>query len=298
MLRFFLIVLAIGAGSLFAVSIVQFEVPRADTLELVPEARFQSELISESSGIVRSTQFDGIFWTHNDSGDEARLFPVRLDGTVAHPAWIDNYTGLHIPDAVNIDWEDIAVDDDMLIIGACGNNANCRRDLALYLVKEPNPYAVDRCRTFQTIQFHYPEQDGFPPQMRNYDCEAVFTAGGFIYLLTKHRSDQNTFLYRVDAGSKDFDQPAVRLAGFDAGGMVTAADCSSDGTKLAVLTYTAVWVFTSAEPERWFAGAVMWQPISAKQCEAICWDDDWLVITNEQMDIFRIDPATFIQIRD
>ena len=45
-----------------------------------PTAIFDSRDIDESSGIVMSRQYPGIFWTHNDSGDLARLFAVRANG--------------------------------------------------------------------------------------------------------------------------------------------------------------------------------------------------------------------------
>ena len=82
---------------------------------------------------------------------------------------------MRIPDAVNIDWEDIAVDDaGNIIIGACGNNANTRRDLALYMIREPHPLATTMTRVWKRIDFHFPEQTDFPPEKANFDCEAVF----------------------------------------------------------------------------------------------------------------------------
>src|SRR5690554_2307724 len=55
------------------------EVPEA-TLELVPHARLTHPPLSEISGITRSISRDDLYWIHNDSGDEARIFAINGDG--------------------------------------------------------------------------------------------------------------------------------------------------------------------------------------------------------------------------
>ncbi len=293
-----LLILLTATATLSAQDVLSVELPVADTLELTATATFETETINESSGIVHSRQFDEVYWTLNDSGDSARIFPFALDGSVFQPEWMHDFQGIAIQDAVNIDWEDIAADDQgNLIIGACGNNINARRDLALYIVREPHPLAASRTRYFQKIFFHYPEQNAYPPEMVNFDCEAVFWAHGHAYLLTKHRSDTNTVLYRLDTLDPLADNPALKLATFDIGGHVTGADCTPDGRKLAVLTYTAIWVFESDGDDNWFEGSILWLPISAKQCEAICWNGDQLIITNEQMEIFEAPMDKLIRVR-
>ena len=80
-----------------------------------------------------------VFWTHNDSGDAARVFATDRDGKLIQPDWYGgDYEGLKIKGAYNIDWEDIAIDNKgNLVIGAFGNNGNARRDLCLYLILNP-----------------------------------------------------------------------------------------------------------------------------------------------------------------
>ena len=293
-----LALLLVLAAALPAQEVLSATLPDMDPIELAASATFQLEDINESSAIVHSRQYDTVFWTLNDSGDSARIFPFALDGSVYAPEWMEDYTGIAIPDAVNIDWEDMAVDaEGNLIIGACGNNDNIRRDLALYIVREPHPLGTVQTRYLQRICFHYPEQTAFPPEMVNFDCEAVFCAGGHVYLLTKHRSDTNTVLYRLDTMDPNEDNPATKLATFAIQGMVTAADCTPDGTKLAVLTYDNIWVFTSDTPGEWFTGRKQWMPISAKQCEGICWNGDQLIITNEQMEIIEVPMDKFLDVK-
>ncbi|GAB4267013.1 MAG: hypothetical protein Kow0092_20190 [Deferrisomatales bacterium] len=265
-------------------------VPRRATQALERCGTIASPLIRESSGLVRSRRFPDIYWTHNDSGDEARLFALRRDGTpVEGPA---GPAGIRVRGARNVDWEDIAADDaGHLFLGDIGNNANTRRDLVVYVIDEPDP-AADRWATpVRRLPFHYPDQDGFPPSRRNFDAEALFWARGRLYLITKHRSDPFATLYRFDEAGPEGSTPLTLLSAFDTRGQVTAADASPDGRRLAVLTYGAVWVFERPPgSDDYFQGAVSWMPIRARQCEALCWDGDRLLLGNEQGEIYCVDP--------
>jgi len=70
---------------------------------------------------------------------------------------------------------------------------------------------------------------------------------------------------------------------FDIGGKVTAADATSDGTKLAVLTYKAIWIFEiPPNTDHYFDGKISWLPIQIGQCEAICFDGDRLIISSDE----------------
>lgn len=254
--------------------------------------------ITESSGLVRSRTHPGVFWTHNDSGDTARIFAVRRDGSPIIPKGSKVYDGVRIFGAVNEDWEDIAADDaGNLIIGDVGNNNGNRRELALYVVPEPDPLAAATARGARRVPIVYPEQRNHP-DARSFDAEAVFWARGKIYVLTKHRSGSQTTLYRLD--SEDSVRPNVLtpVGVFDTQGPVTGADASPDGTKLAVLTYTSVWLFVVGEgSDDYFAGRVAWMPIFAKQCEAICFDGDTLLIGNEQRDLYEVGLDRFIPVK-
>src|SRR3954452_480338 len=76
--------------------------------------RFDHRGIAEPSGIVASRKNPGIFWVHNDSGNPPVLFAVKRDGKLVREYRVE---------AVNLDWEDIAIDDaGHLYIGDIGNN--------------------------------------------------------------------------------------------------------------------------------------------------------------------------------
>jgi len=257
---------------------------------LTPSARIVPDMINESSAIVKSQRFENTYWTLNDSGDSPRIFALREDGTLISPEGSKGYNGISIVNAQNSDWEDMALDNaGHLYIADSGNNINERRDLVIYQIPEPDPTKQSSSQPAIAFPFHYPDQKSFPPEQMNFDGEALFWSAGHLYLLTKHRSDTHTKLYRFDTLEPDRDLPLTLLGEYEMGDMVTAADTSPDGRQLAVLTRSSVWLFEVLQPgDFFFKGKAYKLQISAGQCEGICIDGNLVRITNEQRDIFLI----------
>lgn len=258
--------------------------------------------LSEPSGLTAGQQ-PGVYWTHNDSGDGPVLYAVTVDGRLLGRFRVEG--------AEASDWEAITADGQgRLIVGDIGNNANDRRDLTVYRLPEPRvplgaPEPVEGAVTVErAVRFHFPEQRAFPPEARNFDAEALFwdpqRAGGTLYLLTKHRGDMATVLYRFDTlepgASVALSARGRFVVGGDPhrfGGMVTGADLSPDGRYLAVLTYHALFIFGRPPTgDDWLAHLhlrVDFDQDVTQQAEAIAWHGDALVFTNEQGGIFRIE---------
>lgn len=257
-----------------------------DPLVLQPVARLAPGARDETSGIVRSRRDPSLYWVAGDSGNPARVYPVRADGSLAWGA-----KGVEVLASRNTDWEALAIDaSGRLIIADLGNNAQGRTDLRLYVLPEPQT-GTESTPAAEEWHVRYPDQawkDGKPAGPANFDCEAIFTVGDDVYLLTKHRSDSRTKMYRVDRGQdgvlerRDTLPPWSMLTyidSFEAGGMVTAADASEDGLRLAVLTYGRVWVFERTDPlTPFFAGRVLSRRIEAARSggvlESICFGED------------------------
>ena len=278
--------------------VISVEIPEMEMETLISYSTFSDSKINESSALIKSRNFEDTYWTLNDSGDEARIFPFNSEGASYFPEWDKENSEILIPNGVNIDWESMTNDNDgNLIIGACGNNINMRRDLALYVFKEPVPTQSNKTRVMKTIPFYYPDQESFPPEKRNFDCEAIFNAFGKNYFLSKHRSDKLTTLYRMDSTNANEENALTKIAEFDIDGMVTGADVSVDGKTLAILTYNNVWLFISENGDDYFNGEIYYKSISAKQCEAICIDGENLMISNEQMELFRLPISCMIKLK-
>lgn len=276
------------------------ELPRVAKLQLKPYSTLEIPANSEPSGLVKSRLWPDVYWAHNDSGDIPRIFAVHKDGRIYPSERNGAAHGVHIPDAVNVDWEDITSDDQgNLIIADFGNSEkNDRRDLCLYWIFEPHP-SIGMTSVQRKVFFAYPDQKEFPSPIRNFDAEAIFYAHGHVYILTKHRSDTGTTLYRLDSMEPNRINMLTKLDSFDTQGRVTGADASPDGRRLAVLTYDGVWVFETSEKERWFDGSIRWIPTEDEDAEAITLDGDQLIISAGEGDgyLYEIPISSLIQVR-
>ncbi len=304
-------------------------------LDIIHQVEFAP--ISEMSGIVRSP-LDGSFWVHNDSGDEPRLFALDADGRVRIPQNLAGqyhgeaaepgktpWPGVRIENARNNDWEDVTSDGVNLYIADLGNNGNARRDLGIYIVPWDALADTGAASATRFVPVHYPEQNGFPPRQRHFDSESLFHADGRLYAITKHRESfpnqrmqPGANLYRLDSlsgmepglgpelgpGLEPGLEPAeesnaLRLIDHHPElTAATAAELSPNGNTLAVLTYTAVWLFERPEAgDQWLSAPSRKLDLhtdTARQIEAIAWlDDETLVLSNEQRDWFELSTASF-----
>lgn len=282
-----------------------------DGYRLEVSYRVEFESIGEMSGIVRNP-LDGSFWVHNDSGDEPRLFALDAEGRVQVPESLtDEYhaeeeeegkepwPGVFIENAVNQDWEDVASDGINLYIADMGNNRNARRNLGIYVVPWDSLSDTQAATATRFIPVHYPEQTGFPPLERHFDSESLFFADGSLYAITKHRESfpnqrmqPGANLYRLDSQSESESNALTLIDHHPELTAATAAELSPDGNTLAVLSYTAVWLFERpAEGDAWLSAPSNRLPLdvnAARQIEAIAWlDAETLIVTNEQRDWFE-----------
>lgn len=259
---------------------------------LQPVGKIDPSLVTECSGLVQSLRYDDVFWALGDSGSAAAVVPVTADGKLARgwsgPVRIEGYK--------NYDWEDLALDEKgNLIIADVGNNRGRRKQLMLHFVNEPRPGSTV-VRPVRTLRVHYEDQREASP---DYDCEAVFSAGGRIFLLTKHRSDKRTRLYRLEGESVKKSNPLRLVDSFEIGGMVTAADASPDGKLVAVLTYTSLWIF-EFDPATGsiFRRGMRWTPVFAWQAEAAAFHgNDAVVIANEGGQLYRVSVGSMEKVR-
>jgi hypothetical protein len=269
--------------------------------------------INEISGMVKSRRFDDIYWIHNDSGDEARLFALDRSGEIVFPDFLRGafhgaaseankvpWPGHRVGVAANIDWEDITIDDDMIYVADTGNNGNARRDLGIYVIPEPNPRAVESTRPIRFLPVVYPEQKQYPADQWHFDSESLFIDKGTLYLISKHRQageiskfEPGANLYRLDTQYTDRQNKLIKVDHHDRLAVATGADLSPDGRWLAIISYIDLWIFERpAKGDQWFKGKAFRKsldPTQVKTMEAIAWvDNDNLVVANEEGEIYRV----------
>lgn len=286
----------VGASS--EVPVVAPATPRLDPLRPPCVGRMDTSLIRECSGFAASKKYPGVYWTLSDSGDGARIFAINALGETVPNVAGKKFAGIRVTGAKNVDWESLAVDGaGRLIIGDFGDNLSGRRDLCLYVLDtEPDPARAAGTVKARRVPLRYCDRVKVPEPAKNHDGEAMFCHRGAVYVFTKHWSDAASTLHRVDmtAGENE-PKPTTLVARFESRGMVTDAAVSPDGRRLAVLTYTGVWVFAlpANDAEHPLSGRALYRPLvfplTSWQVEAIAFtDDETLLIGNEEGDLYRV----------
>ena len=199
-----------------------------------------SKLIPEASGIVKSRRYPGIFWVHNDSGNPPLLFAIRGDGRIVRQF------RLGVP---NIDWEDIAIDDQgHLYLGDIGNNTRALPLRAIYRIDEPDPGSpADKPVAASAVTFY-----ALPAENR-FDAESLFYDRGTAILVAKYLDGREAELFAVPLEPPSpLLRPAQprsigRLPGFTE--PATGADLSADGTLLAVCSTAVTRVYRRDDVE-------------------------------------------------
>ena len=237
-----------------------------------PLGQYTHTAIRESSGIVASRQFEGVYWTLNDSGNPSTLYATQRNGTLIKE--------IEIRGTRNFDWEALAIDDKgQLWIGDIGNNSRMRIDLNVAVIKEPDPYTETEAHVIAKYPYKYPEQ--------NVDAEGLFIADGIPYIVTKEQS--SAVLFRFPTMKADSKQTLERVGEFTDARLVTGAGVSPDGKRLAVCTYNALWVYHADDGN--ISGMIQSKPWILQhnfQGEAICFEGYNLYLTNEARDIYSL----------
>jgi len=139
----------------------------------------------ETSGLIHWNQ---LIWTHNDNRDN-RLYALDTSTAVVQ----NTYT---IPSS-NLDWEDIAQDENYVYIGDFGNNGNGNRT-NLHILRAEKTSLLSGTPLLDTLYFSYSNQSNFNPAGANntdFDCEALIVSQDSIYLFTKQWVSEKSAVY-------------------------------------------------------------------------------------------------------
>ena len=178
-----------------------------------------SKKIDETSGLEI---IDGQFITHNDSGDEAKLYYLDKKGVIVHER------NLH--GAKNNDWEDITKDEDYLYVANMGNNLDNRKNLSIF--KVPIDISNDQV---EEIEFNYPEQVKFITLEKSsqYDAESLIAIDENLIIFTKNKLKKITEIYTLPKTAGKYE--AKKIGSLNTQSIITGADYDSK-TKLLALT--------------------------------------------------------------
>ena len=215
--------------------------------------------LGEASGIVASRNNSGVLWTHNDSGDSARIFAIDIHG---------RKLGIYnLPGGVNVDYEDIAMGPGpvtnvlYLYVGDIGDNVGSRSNVRVYQIPEPAVYSSQFASPFtsnlkgvRALTFTYPDGP--------HDAEAMFVdpRTGDLFIVAKHANPAKVYTAsktQLDAGNTN----QLALAGSVSFDSASGADISADGSEIIIRQedFARLW---KRAPGQSVMGALAGLPVS------------------------------------
>lgn len=183
-------------------------------------------LVNETSGLI---YLNNTLITHNDSGNSNELFEIDLiSGNISRTITISN--------ATNIDWEDIAYDNNYIYIGDFGNFDATRTDLRVYRILRSEFFNSNSVMA-DIIHFSYEDQTDFSVQefTTNFDAEALIHFNNNLYIFTKNWADGNTNIYQLPKIPGTYSISILDVV--NSQGLVTGATTSIDESSVVLCGY-------------------------------------------------------------
>lgn len=223
----------------------------------------------EASGLVASRQSPGVLWSHNDSGDDARLFALRDDGRAL--------ARLSLAGVPAIDFEDLALGPcpeatgepgACLFVADTGNNLGDRDELVVYATPEPavdlasepaiavtgesgsTPLELEATRIWR-FPLTFPE--GLPGAPLDVEAAMLSADGQSLYFFEKNNDERAHILHHPGPLVPDQAAELVVLGDFaspgfaiDFGRSITAADMHPSGERILLRVYTGIYEYRFA----------------------------------------------------
>jgi hypothetical protein len=216
---------------------------RCPTWHLLAQPHVASADITEASGLAGGQLNPGVWWTHNDSGDVARLFALEGDGRLL--------TTVTVAGAEAWDWEDIDMGPGpggrpYLYVADVGDNFRIRQSSIRYqLYRLPEPRLGTIAPAALTTRADRIDIV-FPDGPHNTEATLLDPVTGDYVIITK---ETPATVFRIPAaklvagstvvptkvGDMTFDDPAN---GHD---RPVGADISADGSMVVVKTMELTW---------------------------------------------------------
>lgn len=192
--------------------------------------------LPELSGLAASARYPGVYWAHNDSGNDFELFAIDETGRVR--------ARLTLTGAQPRDVEDVAVGpcspgsaSTCVFLADIGDNFELRDQVRLFRLPEPDALGDVSVRV-EELPFKYPDEA--------HDAEALVAdpRSGRLAVITKTRRSLGD-VYALDGLAPGVVIQATKLGTLVAPGGVdrvtTAASLHPSGERMLVRTYSRVW---------------------------------------------------------
>ncbi|MDY7228281.1 hypothetical protein [Hyalangium rubrum] len=202
--------------------------------------------LPELSGMAASARHPGIFWAHNDSDNDFRLYAVEDSGKVRATVTLTGATPRDVEDITVGPCAPGANAPPCLYLADTGDNFQRREQVRLYRLPEPEQLA-DVSLPVETLAFTYPEGP------RNTESLIIDARTGRLAVITK-TMDSLGEVYALDGLSPGGVGKATRLgtlrAPQEVDRLTTAASLHPSGERLLLRTYTRVWEVRRPQAQR------------------------------------------------
>jgi hypothetical protein len=224
-------------GLLLLATVLLAIIPTVAGAEDTLAFRIKDARITESSGLAVDPA-GNIYWTVNDSGDRGVAYGLGLNGKVQGTL---NFR------AQPFDVEAVAVHADQLYIADIGDNNDRRSFVRVFFFQ--NPRANGLTVTYHAYDFRYP--DG------SHNAETLLVnKSGRLFLVTK---DKDAAVYAAPKEPKRSSINKLKRVGAVPSG-VTDGTFLPDGDRIALLTYSTVYVLNASTYEVLASAPIPAQP--------------------------------------
>jgi len=227
--------------------------------------------LNEASGLAVSHRYTNVLWSHNDSGDESRIYAMSYRGK--------HLAAFQLKDIEAIDWEDIAcgsgpvTQTSYLYIADIGDNKAQRQTKFIYRllepeIKESSPKSIVWITQFDQISYQY--SDG----MRDAESLLIDSKTLDLYIVSKREEQVGVYKLAYPQSLKTINT-AEKMATLPFSWAV-AGDLSSNSNELLIKTEQEVYYWKKASGDSistfFKTPNLTTVPYTQElQGEAICW---------------------------
>lgn len=211
--------------------------------ERTSRGKVTAPVLAELSGIIASINNPGMFWVHNDSGDDANVYLIDSAARLMKTYRLEGIEAIDIEDIAWVELDGRS----HIVLGDIGDNRAKRNHISLYVFPEPHFVQGNGMDTIKRNDIKIKEMN-YPGNGRDAEAFFIDPLDKQLYLISKR--EFNSVLYTANifnqSGRTILLKPLIKFP-FT---FITAADISHnrDAIVMKSLTNIYYWPLSYNEP--------------------------------------------------